>query len=92
MYLNIGLCYQEKGIDCSHIRHNIAHSGGSLKKDTGDTNLHILSMVLYSAGASELLGLEVAGEIKEVGSGVTRFKKGDRVISLLDGGGCDLQT
>ena len=37
-------------------------------------------------GASEILGLEVAGIISEVGQGVTTFKKGDRVMALLDGG------
>lgn len=28
-----------------------------------------------------VLGEDVAGEVAEVGEGVTRFKKGDRVIS-----------
>ena len=31
------------------------------------------------AGASELLGLECAGVVADVGKGVTKFKKGDRV-------------
>ena len=31
------------------------------------------------AGASELLGLECAGVVTDVGKGVTKFKKGDRV-------------
>ena len=39
------------------------------------------------AGASELLGLEASGEVSEVGEGVQLFKKGDRVMALLDGGG-----
>lgn len=39
------------------------------------------------AGASDILGLEVAGEIDQVGEGVTRWKTGDRVCALLGGGG-----
>ena len=39
------------------------------------------------AGASKILGLEVAGIIHEVSKGVTKYKKGDRVMALLDGGG-----
>ena len=39
------------------------------------------------AGASEIIGLEAAGEVVEVGDGVERFKKGDRVMTLVDGGG-----
>ncbi len=38
-------------------------------------------------GASDLLGLECAGVVTEVGPGVTRFKVGDRVCALLAGGG-----
>jgi putative PIG3 family NAD(P)H quinone oxidoreductase len=38
-------------------------------------------------GASDILGLEVAGEIDEVGPGVTRWRAGDRVCALLGGGG-----
>lgn len=38
-------------------------------------------------GASEIIGLEAAGEVAEVGEGVTSFKKGDRVMTLVDGGG-----
>lgn len=38
-------------------------------------------------GASELLGLEVAGRVAALGSGVTRFKEGDRVCALTNGGG-----
>ncbi|MBX9614214.1 MAG: NAD(P)H-quinone oxidoreductase [Caulobacteraceae bacterium] len=38
-------------------------------------------------GASDILGLEVAGEVDQVGSGVTRWRIGDRVCALLGGGG-----
>jgi len=38
-------------------------------------------------GESELLGLEVAGTIAEVGPGVVEFAVGDRVMSLVGGGG-----
>lgn len=38
-------------------------------------------------GASETLGLEVAGEVAAVGAGVTRWKQGDAVCALLPGGG-----
>jgi putative PIG3 family NAD(P)H quinone oxidoreductase len=44
---------------------------------------------LYPAppGASDILGLEVAGEVDAVGEGVTRWAVGDRVCALLGGGG-----
>lgn len=38
-------------------------------------------------GDSEILGLEVSGTVEEVGPGVTGWNKGDRVISLVGGGG-----
>ncbi|MFN7119197.1 MAG: NAD(P)H-quinone oxidoreductase [Saprospiraceae bacterium] len=38
-------------------------------------------------GESEILGLEMAGEIVEVGSNVTKWQAGDRVCGLLGGGG-----
>lgn len=38
-------------------------------------------------GASDILGLEVAGEIDAVGDGVSRWNLGDRVCALLGGGG-----
>jgi putative PIG3 family NAD(P)H quinone oxidoreductase len=38
-------------------------------------------------GASDLLGLEVAGEVAATGSGVKRWKPGDRVCALTPGGG-----
>lgn len=39
-------------------------------------------------GDSEILGLEVAGIISELGPGVTGWAVGDRVISLVGGGAC----
>lgn len=38
-------------------------------------------------GASDVLGLDVAGEVASVGEGVTRWTVGDRVCALLGGGG-----
>jgi putative PIG3 family NAD(P)H quinone oxidoreductase len=38
-------------------------------------------------GASEILGLECAGEVAEVGDGVRGWKPGDRAMALLAGGG-----
>ncbi len=38
-------------------------------------------------GHSPLPGLEAAGEIAAIGEGVTRWKPGDRVTALLNGGG-----
>ena len=38
-------------------------------------------------GASPILGLEMAGEVVQVGSEVKRYKVGDRVCGLLGGGG-----
>ncbi|MEQ8483303.1 MAG: NAD(P)H-quinone oxidoreductase [Pseudomonadales bacterium] len=38
-------------------------------------------------GASDIMGLECAGEVLEVGDGVTRVKPGDAVCALLAGGG-----
>jgi NADPH2:quinone reductase len=38
-------------------------------------------------GASDLPGLEVAGEVVAVGEGATRFKIGDKVCALANGGG-----
>ncbi|RYG18557.1 MAG: NAD(P)H-quinone oxidoreductase, partial [Caulobacteraceae bacterium] len=39
------------------------------------------------AGAPDILGLEVAGEVDQIGEGVTRWAVGDRVCALLGGGG-----
>ncbi len=38
-------------------------------------------------GASDILGLECAGEVAEVGEGVADWKPGDRAMALLAGGG-----
>ena len=38
-------------------------------------------------GASDILGLEVAGEIEAAGADVNRWRPGDRVCALLGGGG-----
>jgi len=38
-------------------------------------------------GASDLPGLEVAGEVVETGSGTSLWKKGDKVCALVHGGG-----
>ena len=37
--------------------------------------------------ASDLPGLEVAGEVVDLGANVTRWKKGDKVCALVHGGG-----
>ena len=38
-------------------------------------------------GASDILGLEVAGEVDQIGEGASRWSVGDRVCALLGGGG-----
>ena len=38
-------------------------------------------------GASDILGLEVAGEVDQIGEGASRWALGDRVCALLGGGG-----
>jgi len=38
-------------------------------------------------GASTVLGLEVAGTVAAVGTGVSRWRQGDAVVALLAGGG-----
>ncbi len=44
---------------------------------------------LYPApkGHSEIPGLEIAGTVAAVGEGTARFKVGDRVLGLVNGGG-----
>ena len=39
------------------------------------------------AGAPETMGLEVAGEVAEIGEGAARWRRGDQVTALLPGGG-----
>ncbi len=39
------------------------------------------------AGASDLLGLEISGEVAALGEGVTRWKIGDKLCGLTNGGG-----
>lgn len=38
-------------------------------------------------GASEILGLEMAGFVEETGSKVSKWKRGDKIFALLSGGG-----
>ena len=38
-------------------------------------------------GASDLLGLELAGTVERVGASVTRWRSGDRICALVAGGG-----
>lgn len=38
-------------------------------------------------GATDIPGLEVAGEVAAVGTGVSRWKTGDKVCALVNGGG-----
>jgi NADPH2:quinone reductase len=38
-------------------------------------------------GATDIPGLEIAGEVVALGSGVTRWKRGDKVTALVIGGG-----
>ena len=49
--------------------------------------MHVNPFAHTVTGASELLGLEVAGIVSEVGKGVSKFNRGDKVCALLDGGG-----
>lgn len=49
--------------------------------------LQRLGLYKPPANASPILGLEVAGTIVEIGTNVSQWKAGDRVIALTNGGG-----
>lgn len=49
--------------------------------------LQRLGLYAPPPGASDILGLEVAGEVDQVGPGAGRWAVGDRVCALLGGGG-----
>ena len=53
----------------------------------GPDMMHRKGLYPAPAGASDLLGLEVSGEIVALGSGVARWKTGDKVTALTNGGG-----
>jgi NADPH:quinone reductase len=59
------------------------HSAGVNRPDI----LQRMGFYPAPAGASDILGLEVAGEVDQLGDGVSRWKVGDRVCALLGGGG-----
>lgn len=59
----------------------------NLQSCTGACLITVSRPNLVLTGASEILGLEAAGIVSEVGKGVTKFKQGDKVCALLDGGG-----
>ena len=45
-------------------------------------------MAAVITGVTSILGLEIAGIVEDVGRDARLFKKGDKVLALLDGGGC----
>jgi putative PIG3 family NAD(P)H quinone oxidoreductase len=59
------------------------HAAGVNRPDT----LQRMGFYPAPAGASDILGLEVAGEVDQIGDGASRWKVGDRVCALLGGGG-----
>ena len=59
------------------------HAAGVNRADL----LQVMGLYPPPKGASQILGLEVAGEVIEVGSKVHGVEKGDRVSALLAGGG-----
>jgi putative PIG3 family NAD(P)H quinone oxidoreductase len=58
-------------------------AAGVNRADIGQREGHYPS----PAGASPLMGMEVSGTIRSLGSGVTGWAVGDRVCALLPGGG-----
>ncbi|WP_292065822.1 NAD(P)H-quinone oxidoreductase [Brevundimonas sp. UBA7664] len=65
-----------------HIRIRV-HAAGVNRPDI----LQRLGRYPAPPGASDILGLEVAGEVDQIGAGVARWSVGDRVCALLGGGG-----
>lgn len=59
------------------------HAAGINRPDV----LQRKGLYLAPADASDLLGLEVAGEVVQVGRDVTRWQVGDAVCALVHGGG-----
>lgn len=47
------------------------------------TDLHILKGNLPTVAPGRILGHEGIGIVEEVGTGVSRFRKGDRVLNLV---------
>jgi len=58
-------------------------AAGVNRADIGQREGHYPSPV----GASPLMGMEVSGIVRALGTGVSRFTVGDRVCALLPGGG-----
>ena len=58
-------------------------AAGVNRADIGQREGHYPSPV----GASPVMGMEVSGIVRALGSGVSRFTVGDRVCALLPGGG-----
>lgn len=59
------------------------HAAGVNRADT----LQRVGKYPQPRGVSEMMGLEVSGEVVEVGEGANNFEMGDRVMALLAGGG-----
>src|SRR3954453_6884458 len=70
----------------------LAKAGGMLVKvaDAGDNRPDVIQRegkYPPPPGAPDIPGLELAGEVVKLGDGVTRWKIGDKVASLVAGGG-----